>query len=101
MSASSTSDSTSSAEHVSDTSTGAESAVSNEQAKFIEDLVTYIILLAFFVFGVYYFLTMPEMGLLAIATIFPVMLRTCLYLGIIAKMASKWLVSRIRALSGK
>lgn len=105
MSASSTRYSTSSAEHVSDTSTGAESAVSNEQAKFIEDLVTYIILLAFFVFGVYYFLTMPEMGLLAgiviIATIFPVMLRTCLYLGIIAKMASKWLVSRIRALSGK
>lgn len=108
MSASSTSDSSSSAEQVSDTATStqsAENSVSNEQAEFIEDLVTYIILLAFFVFGVYYFLTMPEMGLLAgiviIATIFPVMLRTCLYLGIIAKMASKWLVSRIRALSGK
>ena len=97
--------STSSAEHISDSSTSTESAVSDEQAKFIEELVTYVILLAFFIFGVYYFLTMPEMGLLAgiviIATIFPVMLRTCSYLGIIAKMASKWLVSRIRALVGK
>lgn len=97
--------STSSTEHISDTSTSTESAVSDEQAKFIKELVTYVILLAFFIFGVYYFLTMPEMGLLAgvviIATIFPVMLRTCSYLGIIAKMASKWLVSRIRALIGK
>ena len=97
--------STSSTEHISDTSTSTESTVSDEQAEFIKDLVTYFILLAFFVFGVYYFLTMPEMGLLAgiviIATIFPVMLRTCSYLGIIAKMASKWLVSHIRSLVGK
>lgn len=97
--------STSSTEHISDSSTSTESAVSDEQAKFIEELVTYVILLAFFIFGVYHFLTMPEMGLLAgvmiVATIFPVMLRTCFYLGIIAKMASKWLVSRIRALIGK
>ena len=97
-------DSNSASEHISDSSTSTESAVSNEQAKFIEDLVTYIILLAFFIFGVYYFLTMPEMGLLSgvviIATVFPVMLRTCFYLGIIAKAASKWLVSHIRALVG-
>lgn len=97
--------STSSTEHISDSSTSTESAVSDEQAEFIKELVTYVILLAFFIFGVYYFLTMPEMGLLAgvviIATIFPVMLRTCSYLGIIAKMVSKWLVSRIRALIGK
>lgn len=89
----STINSTSSTEHISDSSTSTESVVSDEQAKFIEELVTYVILLAFFVFGVYYFLTMPEMGLLAgiviIATIFPVMLRTCFYLGIIAKMAFK------------
>lgn len=97
-------DSNSASEHISDSSTSTESAVSNEQDKFIEDLVTYIILLAFFIFGVYYFLTMPEMGLLSgvviIATVFPVMLRTCFYLGIIAKAASKWLVSHIRALVG-
>ena len=103
-----TSDSSSSAEKVSDASANAQNAselVNNEQVEFTRDLVTYFILLAFFIFGVYYFLMMPEMGLLAgvviIATIFPVMLRTCFYLGIIAKMASKWLVSRIRALAGK
>lgn len=103
-----TSDSSSSAEKVSDASANAQNAselVNNEQVEFTRDLVTYFILLAFFVFGVYYFLTMPEMGLLAgvviIATIFPVMLRTCFYLGIIIKMASKWLVSHIRALMGK
>lgn len=97
-------DSNSASEHISDSSTSTESAVSDEQAKFIEELVTYVILMAFFVFGVYYFLTMPEMGLLSgvviIATVFPVMLRTCFYLGIIAKAASKWLVSHIRALVG-
>jgi len=103
-----TSDNTSSVGSTSDASTGVQgvdNVVSNEQAEFTRDLVTYFILLAFFIFGVYYFLMMPEMGLLAgvviIATIFPVMLRTCFYLGIIAKMASKWLVSRIRAFSGK
>ena len=100
-----TSDSSSSAEQISNSSTSTESVVSDEQAKFIEELVTYVILLAFFIFGVYYFLTMPEMGLLAgiviIATVFPVMLRTCFYLGIISKVASKWLVSHIRALVGK
>lgn len=107
MSASSTSDSSSLAEQVSDAATNAQSvenAVSNEQAEFNKGLVTYFVLLAFFVFGVYYFLTMPEMGLLSgvviIATVFPVMLRTCFYLGIIAKAASKWLVSHIRALVG-
>lgn len=104
MSASSTSDSSSSAEQVSDAATNAQSvenAVSNEQAEFNKDLVTYFVLLAFFIFGVYYFLTMPEMGLLAgvviIVTIFPVIWRTLFYLGIITKMASKWLVSHIRA----
>lgn len=97
----------SSAEKVSDASANAQNAselVNNEQVEFTRDLVTYFILLAFFVFGVYYFLTMPEMGLLSgvviIATVFPVMLRTCFYLGIIAKAASKWLVSHIRALVG-
>lgn len=107
MSASSTSDISSLAEQVSDAATNAQSvenAVSNEQAEFNKGLVTYFVLLAFFVFGVYYFLTMPEMGLLSgvviIATVFPVMLRTCFYLGIIAKAASKWLVSHIRALVG-
>ena len=108
MSASSTSDSSSSAEQVSDTATsaqGIDNLVSNEQVEFNKVLVTYFILLAFFIFGVYYFLTMPEMGLLAgvmiIATIFPVMWRTLFYLGIITKMASKWLVSHIRVLMGK
>ena len=108
MSASSTSDSSSSAEQVSDTATsaqGIDDLVSNEQVEFNKGLVTYFILLAFFIFGVYYFLTMPEMGLLAgvmiIATIFPVMWRTLFYLGIITKMASKWLVSHIRVLMGK
>lgn len=103
-----TSDSSSSAERVSDASASVQNTsevVSNEQVEFTRDLVTYFILLAFFVFGVYYFLTMPEMGLLAgvviIVTIFPVMLRTCSYLGIIIKMASKWLVPHIRALAGK
>lgn len=103
-----TSDSSSSAEKVSDASANAQNAselVNNEQVEFTRDLVTYFILLAFFVFGVYYFLTMPEMGLLSgvviIATVFPVMLRTCFYLGIIAKMTSKWLVPHIRALAGK
>lgn len=101
-------DNTSSVGNTSDVSTsaqGVDNLVSNEQVEFTRDLVTYFILLAFFIFGVYYFLTMPEMGLLAgiviIVTIFPVMLRTCFYLGIIAKMASKWLVSHIRALMGK
>ena len=108
MSASSTSDSSSSAEQVSDTATsaqGIDNLVSNEQVEFNKGLVTYFILLAFFIFGVYYFLTMPEMGLLAgvviIVTIFPVLLRTFFYLGIITKMASEWLSPRIRALVGK
>lgn len=107
MSASSTSNNTDPAEQISDTSTSAqiaENAVSNERDEFTRNLVTYFVLLAFFIFGVYYFLTMPEMGLLSgvviIATVFPVMLRTCFYLGIIAKAASKWLVSHIRALVG-
>lgn len=100
--------SSSSAEQISDVSASVQNMselVNNEQVEFTRDLVTYFILLAFFIFGVYYFLTMPEMGLLAgaviVATVFPVMLRTCSYLGIIAKMASKWLVSHIRALIGK
>jgi len=105
MSVNSTSDSGSLAEQISNSSTSTESVVSDERAKFIEELVTYVILLAFFIFGVYYFLTMPEMGLLAgiviIATVFPVMLRTCFYLGIISKVTSKWLVSHIRSLVGK
>lgn len=108
MSASSTSDSSSLAEQVSDTATsaqGIDNLVSNEQVEFNKELVTYFILLAFFIFGVYYFLTMPEMGLLAgvmiIATIFPVMWRTLFYLGIITKMASEWLSSQIKALVGK
>lgn len=103
-----TSDSSSSAEKVSDASANAQNAselVNNEQVEFTRDLVTYFILLAFFIFGVYYFLTMPEMGLLAgviiIATIFPVLLKTFFYLGIIAKIASEWLSPRIRTLLGK
>ena len=54
MSASSTSDSSSSAEQVSDTATStqsAENSVSNEQAEFNKGLVTYFVLLAFFIFG--------------------------------------------------
>lgn len=101
------SDNTSSVGNTSDVSTsaqGVDNLVSNEQVEFNKGLVTYFVLLAFFIFGVYYFLTMPEMGLLSgvviIATVFPVMLRTCFYLGIIAKAASKWLVSHIRALVG-
>lgn len=97
--------STSSTEHISDSSTSTESAVSDEQVEFTRDLVTYFVLLAFFIFGVYYFLTMPEMGLLAgvviIVTILPVLLKTCFYLGIITKMASEWLSPHIRALVGK
>lgn len=103
-----TSDSSSSAEKVSDASASAQNTselVSNEQVEFTRDLVTYFILLAFFIFGVYYFLMMTDMGLLAeiviITTVFPVMLRTCFYLGIITKAASKWLMSHIRALMGK
>ena len=37
-------DSNSASEHISDSSTSTESAVSDEQAKFIEELVTYVIL---------------------------------------------------------
>ena len=79
----STSSSASSAEKISDVIASAQNTnevVSDEKVEFTRDLVTYFILLAFFIFGVYYFLTMPEMGLLAgaviVATIFPVLLRT-------------------------
>lgn len=54
MSANSTSDSSSSAEKVSDASASAQNTnelVSNEQVEFTRDLVTYFILLAFFIFG--------------------------------------------------
>lgn len=108
MSASSTSDSSSSTEQVSDVATSTQSvenAVSNEHDKFAKDLVMYFVLLAFFIFEVYYFLTMPEMGLLAgvviIATVFPVLLKTCFYMGIITKMASEWLSPHIHAFLGK
>lgn len=54
MSASSTSDSTDSTEQISDVATSAqnaENAVINEQDEFNKGLVTYFVLLAFFIFG--------------------------------------------------
>lgn len=54
MPASSTSNNADSTKQVSDAATSAQSvenAVSNEQAKFNKGLVTYFVLLAFFIFG--------------------------------------------------